>query len=332
MGASPMMDTEGPSKLQRLHRICHLLYRHPSGLTAAELATFCGVQKRTIQRDLQDLEEEGIPVWENGRRPPRYGIIAGYYLPPIHLSLDDALALYLAARLLARYADNYDPHISEALAKLAGILPEPMARHIHATIYTLLARERDDRYVRVLGTLALGWASGRVVRITHQAAASENAHTYDVRPYFIEPSATGNATYVIGHASWFDGLRTFKVERILAAQLTDERFEIPEDFDGPALLGSAWGIWYGEEPQEVVLRFAPEAVRRVKETSWHPSQRLEETDDGGCLLRLRVADPTEMIYWIRGWGPQVVVEEPGWLREQMAREAREVVGRYEEAE
>ena len=330
-----MTDDVAFSKAQRLHRICHLLYRNPNGLTVCDLARLCRVTKRTIQRDRRDLEVEGIPVWSDedvkpAGEPPRYGIIESYYLPPIHLSLDDALALYLAGRLLARYADSFDPHIIDALAKLAAILPESISGHIHDTIRDLATRERDERFVRVLGTLALGWATGRAVRISHQAAGSDNVHDYDLRPYFIEPSATGNATYVIGHASYFDAVHTFKVERILDAELTDVSFEVPADFDGPALLRSAWGIWYGEDAQEVILRFVPEATRRVKETSWHPTQMLEETSDGGCTLRLEVADPMEMIYWIRGWGPQVEVLEPEWLRDRAAQEARETARLYEE--
>ena len=295
-----------------------------------QLATLCEVNKRTIQRDLHALQEEGVPLWDDGGRPPRYGIIEGYYLPPIHLTLDDALALFLAARLLARYADTFDPHIATALAKLAGILPEGMAEHVHATIRSLLQRRKDPRFVEVLRVLALGWASRRKVRIRHRAARSENVHDYVLSPYFIEPSAAGNATYVIGHASYFEALHTFKVERILSAELTKESFELPEGFDGPALLATAWGIWYGEETEEVVLRFMPEATRRVQETLWHPSQVLEELPDGGCLLRLQVAAPEEMVYWIRGWGPQVVVLAPAWVRERMAAEAREMLRGYEE--
>ena len=98
-------------------------------------------------------------------------------------------------------------------------------------------------------------------------------------------------------------MRTFKLERILSAELTDTRYQVPEGFDPTALLESAWGIMFGEEREEVALRFAPSAVRRVKETHWHPSQELEDLPDGGCLLRVRVANPQEMLYWIRGWGP-----------------------------
>ena len=318
------------SKARRLQRICYFLYHHSEGLTAAEMARLCGVSQRTIQRDLRELNEGGeVPIWDDEGHPPRYGITEGYYVPPVRLSLDDALALYLAARLLGRYADSYNPHTTEALAKLAGILPEPIGRHIHLTVRALAHRQANEPLIRVLEALTLAWATGRVVRLAYRSAGSENVHEYLFRPYCIELSPVGCATHVIGWASYFDAVRTFKVERILSAELTNEGYEIPEGFDPTVLLESAWGIMFGEEREEVALRFTPSAVRRVKETHWHPSQELEDLPDGGCLLRLRVANPREMLYWIRGWGPQVEVLAPDWLRMQVRRDALEVVRRYE---
>ena len=55
---------------------------------------------------------------------------------------------------------------------------------------------------------------------------------------------------------------------------------------------------------------------------------LEDLPDGGCILSITVAHPREMTYWIRGWGPQVEVLAPQWLREQMVREAQETVKAY----
>ncbi|MGI5915960.1 MAG: helix-turn-helix transcriptional regulator [Anaerolineae bacterium] len=316
-------------KAQRLSRISYLLYRHPRGLKASELAKLCNVTSRTILRDLRDLEEMGIPLWDGDCNPPRYSIIAGYYLPPVHLTLDNALALYLSTRLLARYADNYDPHIVDALSKLSTILPEPIAESVQATASSLMNRQPNETFCRVMSALTLGWATGRKVRIRYLTAESDAERECVLCPYLIEPSAVGNSTHVVGHASHVDALRTFKVERIVEAQLLTESFEVPENFDGLALLNSAWGIMFGDETQEVVLRFAPVATRRVKETCWHSSQCLEDTADGGCVLRLWVAHPEEMRYWILGWGPQVEVLAPASLRDLVAGEARAMAAVYD---
>jgi len=319
------------SKAQRFSRISYLLYRHPRGLTAAELAQLCGVTARTIQRDLRALDDMGVPIWEDTDSPtPRYGIVSGYYVPPVHLDLEDAVALYLAARLLARHAQGYDPHIAHALAKLATVLPEDIAGHVHATVENLLQGEQDSTFVSVLSTLALGWAGHRKVRVVHLSASDDRPAVHVMHPYVLEPSGVYYATYVIGHVEDVGGLRTYKVQRIRQAELLTETFEVPESFDAAALLRDAWGIMYGDEVKEVVLRFAPSATRRVKETLWHPSQDLRDEPDGGCILRLQVAHPRELLYWVRGWGPQVEVLAPDWLRRRVVWEAQELVRRYGE--
>src|SRR5262249_8448471 len=50
------------SKAARLRRIEHRLYNAPRGMRATELAEYCGVDRRTIYRDLTSLDEMGVPV------------------------------------------------------------------------------------------------------------------------------------------------------------------------------------------------------------------------------------------------------------------------------
>jgi len=321
------MPEHGTTKPARLQQVVHLLYRNPAGLTTQALARHCDVTMRTVQRDLKDLEAAGIPLWEEAGR---YGVVAGYYLPPVHFSLEEASALYLAARLLARYSDEHNPLIVQALAKLAGALPETIAAHIHHTIQSLGYRPDNPAAAEVLRTIALGWATGRKVRIWHQAAGREEVREHLLNPYFLEPSNTGLSTYAIGRCEPSGQVRTFKIERIQAAQLMDETFELPANFDGAALLQNAWGVMYGPAgaEEEVVLRFSAAVGWRVRESIWHPSQVLEAGADGGCVLRVRVAHPLEMKPWIRGWGSDCEVLAPAWLRAEVAEEMRQAAERY----
>jgi len=326
------MEDTTTNKAARLQKIVHLLYRNPAGLSTQELARHCAVTMRTIQRDLHDLEEAGVPLWEGN--DGRYGVTAGYYLPPVHFTLEEASALYLAARLLARYSDEHNPTVVQALAKLAGALPERIAGHIHQTIRALGCRPDDPVRAAVLQAIALGWATGRKVRIWHQAAGSEQVREHLFRPYFLEPSNTGLATYALGYSESSGHEATFKVERIAHAELTGETFDLPAGFDGAALLANAWGVMYGPPGSEVevILRFRPEVTRRVGESVWHPSQRLEALPDGGCTLTVQIAHPMEIKPWIRGWGAECEVLAPESLRRELAEEMRQAAAVYGEIE
>ena len=244
------------------------------------------------------------------------------------LNLAEGVALYLAARLLTQIHDERNEHVLSALSKLISGMPATMAPNQRALLD--LARERQkgqpDRS-DIFETLALGWATHRIIRLTY---APPHRKTFESQfsPYLLEPSAIGRTFYAIGHSNPPDALRTFKMERIEYAKLTEESFEVPQDFDGPALLKRAWGVMYGdEEPIEVRLRFSHWVTKRVKETLWHPSQQITETSDG-CEWTAQIGDTLEIENWIRGWGSDCEVLAPQELREKMIKEARRLAHMY----
>jgi predicted DNA-binding transcriptional regulator YafY len=145
-------------------------------------------------------------------------------------------------------------------------------------------------------------------------------------PYTVEPTAAG--IYVIGYDDWAQDIRTFKIERLEHAEILDESYAVPADFDPEAYLATSWGIMTSQDMFEVVLRFSPAVVSRVHERCWHPTQTIKATPDGGCLLHVRVSEPMEMQPWIRSWGAQVEVLSPDWLRERVADELRRASDRY----
>jgi len=318
-------------KASRLTLLAMTLYdASPRGLTTQELAERCGVCQRTIQRDLLDLQGEGfwIPLVEENRRWRLMEGAPPMRLPAVQFELGEAMALFLAARLLSRYADECTPCINSGTRKLASILPPAIGEHVLRTAEAMGGKPTDAQFEAVFDAITRAWAGRRVVHLWYRTADREELSETNLQPYFIEPSGVGYATHVIGHASHAGALRTFKLERIARAELLDETFKPPADFDPTALLGSAWGIMFGDEVQVVTLRFSPAVARRVRESIWHPSQELADEPDGGCRLTVRVAEPKEMRPWIRGWGAECVVLAPAWLREEIGEEMRRAAEGY----
>ncbi len=126
-----------------------------------------------------------------------------------------------------------------------------------------------------------------------------------------------------------EAIRTFKIERIERIELLTDHYSIPADFDPSEHLKDAWGIWFTEEePQPIVLRFSRKVANRVRESSWHESQVLIDKPDGSLLWKADVAEPKEMLPWIRGWGADCEVLEPEGLRRSLMREARKLAELY----
>jgi predicted DNA-binding transcriptional regulator YafY len=312
------------SKAARLRRIEHRLYNTPNGLRVSDLAKDCGVARRTIYRDLIALDEMGVPVWEERGR---FGIDRATYLSTVRLNLNEAISLYFAARLLTHHSDEHNPHIVSALDKLAAGLPDQtIASSISQAAAVVRARPVRSGYIHHLEILTRAWANRQIVRLHYRAPNRESTER-EVAPYFMEVSRSAPAAYVIGHDRLRNAIRTFKIERIEQAELLDERYNIPEDFDPAAFLASAWGVMDGEEVQ-IQLRFSAEAAPRVRETVWHRSQQLIERDDGGCDLHMTIGGFREVMPWVLGWGADVEVLAPTELRAEIADHAARMTTRY----
>lgn len=316
-------------RLERIEAIERSLARCLNGLTLGELAREYGVDPSTIYRDLRAMQAMGTVLTKHKRR---WRLDHRRSLYHIRLTADEVLALYLAARLLSRHSDEHNPHVVTALEKLAEALrgrSPLLARHIERAAGAVRERPARPAYVQALEVLTQGWAQGRKVRLRYRSYTKDETTERTFAPYFIEPSPIGYACYVIGHDELRGTMRTLKVERMDDVQLTDEPYATPAAFDPLRLLAAAWGVMWPEDDEvEVTLRFAASVVRRVKESTWHHSQRIEDLPDGSCLFTVRVGSTLEFKPWIRQWGADVEVVRPPQLREELAVEARALAAIY----
>jgi predicted DNA-binding transcriptional regulator YafY len=316
-------------RLARFYRVIRYLAAHPEGAAVDAVAGFVGMSRRTVYRDLRALEAEiGIPLWSEGGR---WGIVEGAFLPPLRLTLDEAVAFFLAARLTAQFADRYDPDMGAAFQKLAEILPPVVARHLERTIDVLASRPPDERLTRHLRLLARAWAERRVVEVTYNAAAHSPGRPprrARVHPYLLEASATTRALYLMGFDESRSAIRTFKLQRILDLSLAPETFEPPHPGSVQEGLDRAWGVIADQEEVEVVLRFDAAIAGQVTETTWHPTERVAAEADGSVVWRARVPGTIEIRRWILSWGSAVEVLEPPELRDEVAATHRAAAARY----
>lgn len=313
----------------RLNRICQLLYQYPEGLTARRLAEICGVSVRTVYRDLDAIDEEmRCPIWQ---LDGRWGIEVPAFLPPLKLGLSEAMALFLAARLMSRYSDERDASIESALSKLAVVMPRPVGKHVTDTVVAMRHRSENAHYARLFEMLSRAWAEGRRARIWYpsrnEATSEATPEERLVEPYFLEPSLIGHSCYLIAYCHHAGALRTFKLERIQHVELTDQPYHVPAGFDPNDYLKSSWGI-VADEEVEVRLRFSPKVAARVRECVWHPSQSANPREDGTLDFTVRVAGTMEITPWILSWGSEVEVLAPTELRARISRTAERMAQLY----
>lgn len=310
------------SQAARLHDVIRLLETR-YGMSVAELAAECEVDRRTVYRDLDALREAGYPlVSERGEDGQAlYHFISGFSrLPPITFSLDELMTLYLCRGQLAflqgtPFADDLDA----IFGRIRSSLPPRSVAHLERIAESVAPKfqgERDySRHKSLLGELrrALLFQYRCTIRY---APARRSAEEYLIDPYTLLFS--GSALYLGAFARNRGGLRLFLVERIEELQVSGERFELPADYHPQDLTGSAFGLVDGE-PLPVKVRFGAEVAHLLRGRRWHPTQQLEEEPDGSLLLSFTAAGMQEILAWLSSFLPHVEPLAPPALREAFVR-------------
>jgi predicted DNA-binding transcriptional regulator YafY len=327
----PADDRAKRDRTARLLTVVQILRANgTTGVTPIEIARRTGMAKRTVYRDLRAIEGElGIPVWSEGGR---WGVDADAFLPPLRLTLSEAMAIFLSARLLARYQDRHDPVLASAFTKLEEGLPPALRAHVERTVQDLASRDVDPVFNRHVADLTRAWADRRVVEFEYAPgpyAGARGPRRATVRPYLLEPSLQTHALYLIGFDEERGAMRTFKVERIRDLAILPRTFTDPEA-DVVAQLRRAWDIIADQPATEVVLRFRPEVAGRVLEAQWHSSQRVTRLADGSLEWRATVSGTIEIRLWILSWGADVEVVQPAALRDDVAATLRAALTLYED--
>jgi predicted DNA-binding transcriptional regulator YafY len=313
-------------KRERHTQIEYLLLQQTLGLRRAEIARRLGVHKATISRDIAELSLS-FPVIESDEGYLR--IDKRGYLSNVSLNMFELEALHLAARLFLKDMRFPFPHAASALRKLAaaqGKVSHSLAERIKES-----AEEIDEaasrfpqscgHYREITEKLGLAISEMRPVTISHYSSRKRCEQTFIVLPVTLEPHPEGKAVHLAAweHTATPPGFRTLKVERISSIFLHDPGPDLFRDIPIPKLkerLSHAWSIWTSDKkPVTVILHFSSSVASRVNETQWHSSQVLQLLDDGSLLWTGCIAEPREMYPWIRGWGPDVEIKEPSWLRQ-----------------
>lgn len=329
-----MARIDDATKKDRLDRIYLILSRNPRGLTEAEIAAEVNLERRTANNYLRKLEEQGKAFKDGIYWFPL--VLHESRLRSFDLSPEEAVTLYLGARLLVKQQDKRNEPAETALLKLASVLKADagVGDEIEQAARELAQRPVQETYQPIFREIVRGYIYRKKVEITYHPLNFSKPFQTVFSTYLLEPSPIGFATYLIGHSSIVNAMRAYKLERVVSARIVKDDYSIPADFPGLEILRNAWNIITGEETVRVVLRFSERVKARVLETRWHPSQQTrEDTEKPGSLLwEVHVADTLDLTPWIRSWGADCEALEPKDLRNALTREAQSLAELYQVVE
>ena len=279
------------AQVRRLLSLVPYLREH-DGAAMADVARAFGISVRTLREDLNVLWMCGMPGLTPGDlididmdAVEGEGVIhlsnADYLTRPLRLSTDEALALVLGLRTLREIAGpGQRDAVDRALRKLevaSGSAPTDQAS-------VRVTAAQDEVGARVTE----GLQQGLRLDLTYDVASRAETTRRMVDP--LRVFVLEGYGYLEAWCYSASALRTFRLDRIAAADVTD----IPVAKHEVVLkdLTTGWFETLRDAPL-VTLELSPECSWVAE---YYPTEVTSSRADGGLTVTLRVRDPG----WLRG--------------------------------
>ncbi len=304
-----------------------LLMQARGRVTAAELAEELEISIATARRDLEALSAAGVPVYPQPGRGGGWSLVGGARTDLSGLTAAEAQALFLVAGPAASVA----PEVKSALRKLVRALPGTFRADAQAAAEAVVvdtAAWGDETRDRPALVTLLQEAVVRQQKVQLTYAKRGTAATERVVDPWGLVDKDGIWYLVAGTP---EGQRTFRLDRIEGAGLTNVKASRPDDFE----LAEAWdSIVTTVERKRAETKAVLVLPERFLDVFRHQHGRhctVVDVVGDRARVELTAPRPLDIARNIAGWGGLVTVESPDSVKAHLAGIGAELVSRYPRA-
>jgi len=200
-------------------------------MTATELAADFEVSVRTIHRDIDQLSAAGIPVYADRGRSGGFRLRDDYRTTLTGLTQPEAEALFLTALPGPAEQLGLAGILSSARLKLMAALPENL-QHGAERIATRFHLDpvgwfKGTDLLPSLRVVAAGVWGDRLLKLRYHHSGGGSPPLRTLAPLGLV--LKGGVWYLVARSG--TSIRTFRAAKITDAELCDETFDRPKDFD-----------------------------------------------------------------------------------------------------
>ena len=299
-----------------------LVLQRRGRVTAADLAAELETSVATARRDLEALSAAGVPVYPQPGRGGGWSLVGGARTDLSGLSSTESQTLFL---LLGPAAAG-SGQARAALRKLLQALPRTFRADAEAAASATMVDpagwgERDRTRPPMVDLLQTAVIRRHRVRLGYAGRTGQRTDRL-VDPWGLVDK--DHVWYLI--AGTEKGRRTFRLDRIVAAEPTGETAERPDDF----ALDEAWRQIVGEMEERrsttwAVVLIPTRFVPILRDHFGRHCHVEEELTDGRSRVRLGAPRPLDIARNVAGWGAIVEVLSPPEVRAELARIGTELV-------
>lgn len=319
----------------RLVAIVLLLQVHGQR-TARQLAEALETSQRTIRRDLDALCAAGVPLYAQRGRGGGWALLGGHRIDLSGLTASEARSLVLAAAGVPGQQD-----VDAAVRKVLAAMPEALRDQARAARETIHVDGRG--WAPNDGPASETPVGDAAVVVERLRQALEDAVEVDLcyaKPG--EPPSwrrVGPLGLVVKRGRWYvvasaaSGLRTYRLSRVKAVELTTDAAPRPAGFDLEAAWEASQRAFAAlRPPAEVAVELLvdPQVWSRLSGGlgAWWDLVDLGVEPDGRRRARVCVGCAAHAAAELVGYGERVEVLSPPEVCEELAALGRRLVARY----
>jgi proteasome accessory factor C len=238
---------------------------------------------------------------------------------PLRLAADEASALLVALRMMADAGG--EPGDGDAVARLIAKIED--AAGAAGAASSQVAIQLDNPRARgTTATLNAALSAGRRVHLRYYVPGRDEETERDVDPMRL--LVVDGRTYLEGWCRRAEGVRLFRLDRVLAVDVLDLPAEVPDEAE-PVDVDA--GL-FRASPSDVLaeLELTP-AARWVAE--YYPCESVTELPEGRLRIGLRTPDTTWVRRLVLRLGEDARVVAPAALAAEVRSVATEALALYD---
>jgi predicted DNA-binding transcriptional regulator YafY len=300
----------------RVLAVLALLQAH-GRMSGAELARRLEVNIRTLRRYIIMLQDLGIPIEAERGRNGAYVLSAGFKLPPMMFTNEEALALTVGLISARRFnlADT-DRAVESAFAKLERVMPLELKSRVRALTETITLDQNAASFTPpsevVLSDMSSAAQLQQRVHIKYRAEHGEETER-DFDPYGLTYYL--QRWYAVGYCHLRQDLRSFRLDRITHIATLNAHFKRPEGFDPLAHMMQTIATMPRKYPFELLLKTDIKMAQREV----FDVLGVLEADKDGVIMRGSVEDLDWLARQISIFSFDFVVRQPEELKTELQK-------------
>ena len=319
--------------IRRTTRIIQIdeMLRGGSYVKIASLVRKFGVSQRTVERDFERLRDDlNAPLEYDKSKNMYHYTDPTFSVPNVILTEGELFTVSALLPLMEQYKNTpLESSFKNIMKKLVDFLPDTVS--VNSSFLNQDISFISDPLPKIgeniFNMIFKAIKSSKVLSIKYQSYKSQQPKEKTFNAYKVI-CQKGN-WYVFGFEHETSDFRIYSLARIQNAQLQNDSFRVPQDFDIKKHIDLELGIWNNPDRfEEYEILFAKETSRYVLEREWHKDQIIEQNEDGTVLLKFK-SNQSQMIYtWLLSFGNNATVIKPPELREKIRAECEKVAEKY----